>query len=213
MAQVIELSFPALGGEIPLDHGYALYGALSRVLPELHGEGFDAAVAPVHGQAAGDGRLRLDGRSRLRLRLPAERIAAVLPLAGKALELDGCRLRLGVPQVSALEPAASLQAWTVTIKNAVEPEAFLAAVRADLAEMGVRGEPGLPPVEAGPHAGKPRRRAVRIKDNLIVGFAVIVQGLSADESILLQERGLGGRRKMGCGWFAPLRPRHAEEHP
>ena len=33
-----------------------------------------------------------------------------------------------------------------------------------------------------------------------------VGGLTAEESICLQERGLGGRRRMGCGLFVPGRP-------
>jgi len=35
----------------------------------------------------------------------------------------------------------------------------------------------------------------------VVGYPVLVSELTPEESILLQENGLGGRRKMGCGFF------------
>jgi len=36
-----------------------------------------------------------------------------------------------------------------------------------------------------------------------VGYAVRVSGLSDEDSLKLQERGLGGKRRMGCGVFVP----------
>ena len=50
-----------------------------------------------------------------------------------------------------------------------------------------------------------KRRTLRIKEKEVVGYEVLVEGLTAEESILLQERGLGGRRHMGCGMFLPSR--------
>ena len=65
--------------------------------------------------------------------------------------------------------------------------------------------PGIPLTEKGPKAGEPRRRIVHIKGKKIVGYPLIVQGLTADESIRLQEQGLGGRTRIGCGFFVPYR--------
>jgi len=47
------------------------------------------------------------------------------------------------------------------------------------------------------------RRTVRIHDREVVGFALRVQDLTAEESLHLQEHGLGGRRLFGCGIFVP----------
>ena len=38
----------------------------------------------------------------------------------------------------------------------------------------------------------------------MVAYSLHVVGLTAEESVLLQEEGLGGRRRMGCGVFTPL---------
>ena len=45
---IIELSFRLLGRTIPVDHGYALYAALSRVVPELH-DAQELGIQPVRG--------------------------------------------------------------------------------------------------------------------------------------------------------------------
>lgn len=36
MHAFVDLSFPLIGKMLPLDHGYSLYGALCRLLPNLH---------------------------------------------------------------------------------------------------------------------------------------------------------------------------------
>jgi CRISPR-associated protein Cas6 len=46
---------------------------------------------------------------------------------------------------------------------------------------------------------------MRIKDKKLVGYALRVTGLTAEESIRLEEEGLGGRRRMGCGVLVPFR--------
>jgi CRISPR-associated protein Cas6 len=48
------------------------------------------------------------------------------------------------------------------------------------------------------------RRTLQIRDKVIVGFAVEVGALTADEALILQEQGLGGRRRFGCGIFVPV---------
>lgn len=138
--------------------------------------------------------------------MPVERIGDFLPLAGKTLALGGEPIRIGVPKVDALDPAVSLAARMVTIKGFMEPEGFLAAARRQLDDLGVAAGASIaiPMVSDGrPNAGQPIRRVLRIKDKTIVGFAVRVKGLSAEESLTLQERGIGGRRHMGCGVFVP----------
>lgn len=206
----IDLLFALEGPTLPIDHGYDLYSALSRLVPVLHGD-VPWRVAPIRGSAAVNGVLKLDRRySRLRVRLPAEDIPEILALAGKTLEIGAHRVRLGIPQVSALIPTPSLVARLVTIKvskfkRIPEPAEFLAAARRQLDTLAVAGEAGIPLVEAGPHTGKPRRRVLRVKEKTVVGFPLRVTGLTAEESITLQENGVGGRSKMGCGFFLPVK--------
>ena len=57
----------------------------------------------------------------------------------------------------------------------------------------------------GERAGEAKRRVVRVKGVAIVGYALIVAGLSAADSVTLQESGLGGRTRFGCGFFVALK--------
>lgn len=206
---MIQLSFPVLGSALPADHGYPLYAGVARQIPALHGQEIPVFIGPIQGQYAGNGLINLETRrSWLRLRLPVENIPQLLPLAGKRLEVDGHPIRLGVPQVRSLIPAASLIARLVLIKTkdrATDPDSFLAAARRQLADLDIQGEAAIPLVCQGPHAGQPRRRILRLKDKRVVGYSLQVTALTAEESLRLQEHGLGGRKKMGCGFFVAIR--------
>ncbi len=57
--------------------------------------------------------------------------------------------------------------------------------------------------------GVDKRRVMDVKGYTIVGFSVRLSGLNEGDSVLVQERGLGGKRKMGAGIFVPIRPKHA----
>ena len=201
----LELVFPAAGTALPTDHAYLLYAALSGVVPRFHEAGTALRFAPVTGVGVPGGRLQLDDYSVLRVRLPDDAVRVALPLAGKRLAVGDAGVRLGVPAVRTLEPAASLYARLVTFKNADTPGQFLATARAKLAELGVAGEPQLPVHLDGERAGEPRRRVVRVQGVAIVGYALIVAGLSAADSMTLQESGLGGRTHFGCGFFVALK--------
>jgi CRISPR-associated protein Cas6 len=200
---LIDLLFPVRGDVLPTDHGYALYGAFSRIVPRFHAAGAEFRFAPIAGDPVVPGILRLNSGSRLRLRLPQGRIRDALPLAGKRLDVDGHLIRLGVPAVAAIFPAAAVWARLVTFKHAEGPDQFLTTARRKLTELEVGGEPAIPVVEAGPRAGEYRRRVVRLKGRTIIGYALEVSGLSDGDSLRLQELGLGGRTRMGCGFFLP----------
>ncbi|MBN2130107.1 MAG: type I-MYXAN CRISPR-associated protein Cas6/Cmx6 [Sedimentisphaerales bacterium] len=200
---VIDLVFPVLGKSLPLDHGYALYSAISRMLgPQSH-ERNGLGVFGVNGLAETEGGLLLSEASSLRCRTPVEGIPALLQLSGKELDVAGHPIRLGVPRTWALTHAASLFARIVTIKGFCEPEPFLEAATRQLDAMGVRGKPAIPLRDRGEHAGEPMRRVLQIKDKTVVGFSLLVSELTAEESLTLQEQGVGGRRRMGCGLFVP----------
>lgn len=202
---ILELVFPATGTLLPTDHAYPLYAALTGAVPAFHDPAGRVRFAPVTGDPAAAGTLRLTGRSVLRVRLPDDAIRVVLPLAGRRLDIAGHPVRLGVPAVRTLLPAPAVAARLVTFKNADDPAEFRATAVAKLAALGVTGEPHLPAHAAGPRAGKPRRRVVRIKGKAITGYALLIAGLTAADSVVLQESGLGGRTRIGCGFFMPVR--------
>src|SRR5215831_13084569 len=100
----VELHFPFTGTTVATDHGYALYGAISRIIPEAHNAEW-LAITTLKGIATGDGTLKLDSASALKIRLRQERVPLLLKLAGKRLEMDGHAIRLGAPRIYLLKPA------------------------------------------------------------------------------------------------------------
>ena len=228
----VDLSFKlAATCQILADHGYLLYSAVSRLLPEAHNTDV-FGIHPIRGRQLGGRTLQLTDYSRLVIRTGADHIARFLPLAGKQLRILDRSLCIGVPDVHALVPAPALRSRLVTIKlpgvaaqsAEAAAEVFRSSALRKLAELGIHASSPLPPGEGqGVRAAKGeggetpcsvlpapcltlnKRRTLRIKDKEVVGYEVLVESLTAAESIALQEAGLGGRRRMGCGIFVPMR--------
>lgn len=210
---IINISFRITGTEIPIDHGYLLYSSLSHSLPTLHNADW-LAVHSINGFPVSGRTLCLTKNSRLQFSLPPERLPEIIPLAGRRLAMaDGKRemaIRLGVPEVYALKPAPVLHSRCVVIKvseaekNNCSPdrEMFLSALQNQMRSRGINGEIWID--DRRDAQGRDlSRRIIHIKEQSIVGYAVSVSGLNAEDSLKLQEVGLGGRRRMGCGIFVP----------
>jgi CRISPR-associated protein Cas6 len=190
----VDLVFNLTGDLIPIDHAYALYGALARRLGDLH-ETHDVSIFPVLGHPRPDGLLRLHHRrGALRVRVGLSEIPRWLTLAGATLDLDGRQVEVGVSRIFPLEASARLASRLVTIKGFTEPDTFEAAVARKLAEAAVEATIVVT-----------RRRVVRVRDDKIVGFGLQLHGLSPQAAIDIQRTGLGGRQKFGCGGFLPMR--------
>ncbi len=195
---VVDLAFQLSGSDLPIDHGYFLFAGISKRLPPFHAATY-WGVHPVQGTSLGNGTLALSDSSRLVIRLPATDIPTAIPLAGKRLDIGGRNLRVGVPEVRPLSPTRHLFSRFVTIKGfADEPDAFTEACRRQLEALGA-GESGI---------AVKKRRVMVVKGYTIVGHSVQLSGLSEADSVLVQERGLGGKRKMGAGVFVPIHPKH-----
>lgn len=211
----INVSFQLSGTQLPADHGYLVYSAISRSTSSLHGIDW-LAIELISGFPSGRGLIALPERgATLRLRIPANHYRDVLPLAEKRLDIGGHQIRLGLPDARPLEPAPSLYARVVTIKKFTEAEPFIEAVRRKLDSFGVKGRVELPRDEQGRY----RRRIVTIHGKSVVGFSVAVHDLNDEDSLLLQAgavevvspddgarqwQSIFSRRAMGCGFFNPI---------
>ena len=197
----VELCFSIIGQTLPADHGYGLYSAIAHCQEELHNlEG--VSIQTILGIPDNQGVIHLSDRSKLRIRLPAEKVPLVYPLAGKQLTIGKHAIRLGIPQIFVLEPAARLRSRIVTIKGFQEPEPFLAAAKRQLDTLQIQGTLEIPLNED----GEPSRKAIKIKTYSVVGFSLEVTDISDEDSIKLQALGLGGKRRMGCGIFNFISP-------
>ncbi len=116
----VNVAFPVLGSNLPADHGYLIYSAISRALPALHKVHW-LAIELVSGFPSGPGLVTLTAtntlnsqtnsklgtrNSKLSLRIPAGHYRDVLALAGKPLDIAGHQIRLGLPIARSLGPYA-----------------------------------------------------------------------------------------------------------
>lgn len=196
----VTVNFPVQGRQLPADHGYLLYSAITRQLPHLHGTSW-LGIELLSGVPWREGVIVLATRgATLRLRLPADHYGQVLPLAGRRLDISGHTIRLGIPIARPLQPASSLYARIVTIKKFTDAAPFLDAARRQLDALGINANLELPTDEQ----DRPRRRIIMIHGKSVVGFSLAAHDLNDEDSIRLQSVGIGGRRAMGCGIFNPI---------
>ncbi len=188
----VDLCFHVLGKTIPVDHGFALHGAMSRILPHFH-EDQTVGIKLIRGRYIGDGMLDIFPYSELVLRLPIAGIAQYIQLAGKRLEVLGQNVSVGVPKTRALVPAVALYSHLVTTRNGNMQERFEKEIVKQMGELEIQGRFSVG-----------ERKTFQVHGKQVVGYSVLVSELNAEESVKLQEVGLGGRRKMGCGFFEPF---------
>jgi len=187
---VVDVVFPITGHALPRDHAQALKQALCAQWPWLATDG-QAAIHPVKLVPGLDALALLSKRSSLLLRVDSPRADALLALAGLDLVVDGHPLHLGSAHRRELQPHATLYAYKVAAESTDEVT-LMASVAQELAEMGVGGERVC---------GK--RHSMQVEGQVVNTFSLMLHALKPDQSMRLQQRGLGASRLLGCGVFVP----------
>ena len=193
----IELVFPVIGQNLPIDHGYQLYSALKYRLTQLKNWS-DTSIKTISGKCDRHKRneINLTERSKLLIRLPAEKIPFVYSFSGKSLTIGKHKIRLGIPEMNFLQPKSKLRSHIVIIRGYEEANTFLEAARRQIEELDIKADIKL----IFKKDGTPKRKTIKVKQTL-VGFGIEANNLREADSIILQEKGLGGKQKMGCGVF------------
>jgi CRISPR-associated protein Cas6 len=189
---VLDLAFEVRGSSLPLDHRHALRDAIMSTLAWLESEPA-VAIHPLKSARGDDGRLLLSARSRLVLRVPADRRESAAELDGRVLQMGASRVTVGTATPRPLLAHGTVYAHLVS-GNIDDEVGFTAAMQDELETLGIRGE-----VICG------RRQSIGAGDTLLRGFSVMVHGLAPEASLRLQARGTGCDMKLGCGIFVPHR--------
>ena len=201
----IDLVFSLTGQSLPLDNGYIVYSALSRICPVIH-QLDNISIHPIAGIPESSKELRLTQRSKLQIRLPVDLIPFIYEyLAGQTFSIGQNQFQLGIPEYNSLHPFPDLYSRLVIIKRFQEPQRFLEAAKRQLERLGIQGTINL----STRSNGQPQCRQLTIKNKVgifpVRGFGVQVTGLGEEDSITLQKYGMGGKQKMMCGVFVPSR--------
>ena len=201
--EVIDLVYPIACQYLPVDHNYALGQAVVEVLTWLPDEP-GAGVHPVqvaisaHGwerPAGPDDLLHLSKRTRLVIRVPRVRTGDAQALVGKTLDVRGQSLMItGEPDVRPLQPNATLYSRNVALA-ADDEEGFLVAAAELLERLDIVVRKLLPGKIA----------ALGTPQGPLYTRSLMLADMSTEESIRLQQRGLGPCRYFGCGLFVPCK--------
>lgn len=202
---IVDLVFDIQCRELPVDHAHELSQALAEFLPQLK-QDQRLGVHTVHLAGSQNGwerpdprlgqKLILSRRTKLTLRVPREQMQEVQDaLDGADLDIGGCALRIGNSKQKKLSSQGTIFSRYVVLEPGedVDENAFMQRIVGHLGERGIRVKKalcGMTAEVAGPD-GPVQTRSIMIAD------------LRAEDSVRLQQEGIGPMRHMGCGIFIP----------
>ena len=198
---LLEANFPVQPGSlISSMHGYSLYSALKLQMSWLKDCQL-TSISSISGIKNGKRQIETQEFSRLCIRTPLSKASSLYGLAGKTLSIGQGKISLKIPSIAPLTPKSTLKARIVLIhlfprEPNPSPDPFLAAATLQLQEREIKGK-----VSILLRQGALDRKILIVKGYKNPGFGVQVTGLSEEDSLKLKTLGLGGRRKMGAGFF------------
>ncbi len=202
---IVDLSFKVQCKQLPLDHAHALSQTIQQALPWLDEEPH-AGMHLIHGAESGNGWIRpqdpdallsLSKRTRFMLRLPKPRVEDAYKLEGQELDVSGNNLVLTSPNQKPLSELTTIFARYVATPGEVDSiedeEAFLNQAAEMLKSEGIQVKKMM----------SGRAHVLRMPDRDLLTRSLMIDGLKIEESIYLQQYGLGEGRLVGCGLFIP----------
>jgi CRISPR-associated protein Cas6 len=189
--------------QLPVDHASALSLALERAIPWL-GQNERVAVHTVHVAGSQNGWERpehgtdqpliLSRRTKLTIRAPKDLLSSIRDhLTGETLEVAGHPLTVGNAKIKPLSKQTTLFARYVVGPEGATEERFLRWAAAELESMGIKIRKAL--------CGK--NTPLTTPEGPIHTRSLLLADLTPEQSVRLQQIGLGTHRKMGCGIFIP----------
>lgn len=183
---MIILRFPVKGDYFPSDHNYGLYASLIHFNEVLRC--LDWQLGTITGYPHYNGLIEIGSQSTLSIRCQLEDIAHFIDL--KKITVGKWSITLNTPTIYQLEPSLSLRSRIVVIKGAETSQTITRSLLKQSQELGINGSYLIG-----------ERKTVKIRRYTVVGFEVMAQVATEKDSLILQEKGLGGKHKMGCGVF------------
>jgi CRISPR-associated protein Cas6 len=198
---IVDAVFAISCRSLPVDHAYALSQAIQAAMPWFALEP-RAGLHTIHGAESGSGWMRpedpdallqLSRRAKLALRLPRHRLDAAAALVGRTLQVAGWPLRVDRLAMRPLSRITTLFSRCVVFVAAGDEAAFLVAAEGELDALGIKPERML--------CG--RMTPVATPARTYQTRSLMLAGLTQEQSLRLQQQGLGAERKLGCGLFIP----------
>ncbi|MFK5915582.1 MAG: type I-MYXAN CRISPR-associated protein Cas6/Cmx6 [Woeseiaceae bacterium] len=199
---IVDLSFAIKCKCLPLEHMQELYESLSEVLPKLKNDKF-AGIHPINGAESGNGWVRsndpteliyLSRRQKLTLRLPKEFLADAENLVGQTIKVAGYDIELGKTSIKKLSDLPTTFCRTIKVDGRMSEDDFLRWAFDELKALDISVNKMMAGIE----------RIVILPDNSErVTRSLMIAEMKKEESVKLQQHGLGEGRMLGCGIFMP----------
>ena len=198
---VVDIAFNIQCRMLPVDHAWALSQAIQHALPWFNEEP-QAGLHLIYVTEEGNGWYRpdekdsliyLSRRTKLMLRIPEHRTKDTQMLTERTLDIGSYALKVGKSTIKALHPSPVLFARHVLSQVDVSEEAFLSQAIAELANINVQCRKAL--------CGK--NRYFSTPQGELLTRSLMIADLLPQESMSLQQYGLGDAKHMGCGLFVP----------
>ena len=184
---------------LPYDHAFKLSNQITMVLPWLN-DNLQNGIHMLHGPHAGHGWERstddtifLSKRTRLILRIPKTHIDRAKKLEGVTLKISNDTLVVGKSYEKPFTVTRDLFSKFVIVDKGINEEQFLEKINNELQQNGVSLHNTI--------CGK--TNTVEINNKKKSTCSLMLPGLSKQQSILIQDKGLGEGRIFGCGLFVP----------
>jgi len=196
---VQDISFKINCPTLPLDHGHLLSEAIQQALPWL-ADLPNAGLHLIHGAASGNGwdrpedqsaLLHLSRRTRLSLRIPNTHLEQAKTLIGQTLQLGEYQLNIGGERLKPLSVNDVLFVRYLVADEQQSEADFIQQTLQQLQAQGIYCRKAMPG----------RTHHFDYPDSRYFTRSLMLADLSPQDSIRVQEQGLGAHQHLGFGLF------------
>jgi len=199
---IFDVLFSIKCKSIPVDHAWVLSQEILNYLPWLN-ETDGAGIHQIHVAESNNGWLRPDDdnamlfpskRTKLSLRIPAEKFDEVKNLEGKTLNLNGQLIELGKIKKKLLGNSGVIFSRYVHFNKQQSENEFLNDVAEEIKQKtNIKIKKML--------CGK--RHIIKTPDKNLDTIHLMIADLDDETSVKIQQQGIGLYRDLGCGLFLP----------
>lgn len=202
---VADLVFNIQCRELPVDHAYALGTALCEAAPVLTSDP-RVAIHEIHLAGSQNGwerpdpqlgqKLMLSRRTKLHVRAPKELHDEIRQaLNGAALDVEGHSLTIGDAKLKPLSKQGTIFARHIVLEPGEETDenAFLLRLAKELQAKGIQVKKALCGIT----------QEMQTPEGPLKTRSLLLANLRPEDSVRLQQEGLGSHHHCGCGIFLP----------
>ena len=200
-SKMIDVAYRINCKTLPFDHAYELSKEVIKLLPWLT-EDKSSGIHTLHGPDSGNGWMRaeneeifLSQRTRLIIRIPKEQIELAKQLENKTLKVLGNKINIGKSNAKSFLVVPDLICrFVLSHDDACKDEnEFLNKMINELNLCDIPIKKAI--------CGKTKSLTINGKKRL--GRSLMIADLSKENSVRLQDIGVGEGRIFGCGIFLP----------